>query len=146
MPSYGTDEGLIAYLAETGRALPADSVAAQFRAAGTAYVDSFEDMFASTSVSATNSFPRVAWPDVPVRIEYATYEAAWAVSQGVDLFGAGGTAGGQVVREKVDVLEVQYADPGQGSYWENNRFILPRAYAYLVPFFGKGGHAGAFVV
>lgn len=146
MPSYGSDNGLIAYLAETGRALPAASVAAQLRAAGTSYVDSFEDMFASTALTETNSFPRIAWPTVPVRIEYATYEAAWAVSQGVDLFGAGGTAGGQVVRERVDVLEVQYADPAKGSYWENNRFILPRAYAYLVPFFRKGGHAGAFVV
>lgn len=149
MPSYGTDAGLIAYLAETGRTLPPDAVPAQVRATGTLYVDSFEDMYRGTALTDENSFPRDLWPTVPTRVEYATYEAAYAYATGVVLFGTGGTAGGQVIREKVDVLEVQYAGPQEGmGWWEANRYILPAAYALLLPFFKRPGGLGyaAFIV
>lgn len=149
MPSYGTDAGMIGYLAMTGRVLPVGAVPAQARAMGTIYVDSFEDMFRGSALSDENSFPRDLWPVVPVRVEQAAYEAGYAWSSGVEIMGSGGTAGGQVIREKVDVLEVQYAGPQDGQgYWEANRFILPLAYALLLPYFKRKGGFGyaAFVV
>lgn len=150
MPSYGTDAGLTAYLTATGRTLPAGMTAAVARHFGTVYVDSFEDMYRGTAVTTDNSFPRDLWPVVPTAVEHAAYEAAFAYASGVDIFSNGGTAGGQVIREKVDVLEVQYAAPeaGSGGWWENNRYILPLAYALLLPFFRrKGAFApSAFIV
>lgn len=147
MPSYGTDDGLIAYLAITGRTLPVGAVSSQVRAMGTAYVDSFEDMYRGIALTLDNSFPRDLWPDVPERVENAAYEAGFAWASGVAIFGGGGSAGGQVIREKVDVLELQYAGPQEGQgWWEANRFILPMAYALLIPFFKRAGIAGAFIV
>lgn len=149
MPSYGSDADLIAYLATTGRTLPDGAVPSAVRAMGTLYVDSFEDCFRGTALTEENSFPRDLWPDVPERVEQAAYEAAYAYASGVDIFGSGGTSSGQVVREKVDVLEVQYAGPQSGQgWWEANRFILPLAYALLLPFFKRKGGSGysAFIV
>lgn len=150
MPSYGSDQGLIDYLAQSGRVIPAGMTPAVARYWGSQYVNLWEDRYKGVAVSLPDSFPRDLWPVVPVAVEYATYEAAFAYASGVDLFGGGGTAGGQVVREKVDVLEVHYAEPqsgGFGGYWDNNRFILPLAYALLLPFMRKaGGVPAAFVV
>lgn len=139
MASYGSDSGLTAYLTATGRTLPVGTTAAVARHFGTVYVDSFEDMYRGTAVTTENSFPRNLWPVVPVAVENAAYEAAFAYASGVDIFSTGGTAGGQVVREKVDVLEVQYAAPTAGGWWENNRYILPLAYTLLLQFFRKSG-------
>lgn len=144
--AYGTDAAMVAYLTATGRTLPADAVPSVLREVGSSYVDSFEMKFRGYALTESASFPRDAWPVVPERIEHATYEAAWALSQGVALFGEGGTAGGQVIREKVDVLEVQYAAP-EGGWWDANQYILPRAYILLFPFFRRhSAYASAFVV
>lgn len=152
MPSYGSDAGLIAYLDATGRELPVDAEPAIVRHYGTLYVDSFEDMYRGTRLAEENSFPRDLWPVVPTNVEHAAYEAGYAYATGVPIFGGGGTSGGQVIREKVDVLEVQYAEP-TGDWWEFNRYILPLAYALLLPFFKVkkddkccSGGGGAFVV
>lgn len=150
MPSYGSDAGLTNYLTATGRTLPVGATAAVARHYGTVYVDSFEDMYRGTAVTTDNSFPRDLWHVVPTAVEHAAYEAAFAYANGVDIFSAGGSAGGQVVREKVDVLEVQYAAPeaGSGGWWENNRYILPLAYALLLLFFKRKGATApsAFIV
>ena len=148
MPSYGSDEAMLEYLASTGRTLPAGIVPAVVRADGTLWVDQFERRYRSVALTDENSFPREAWPVVPQRVEWASYEAAWAVATGVAIWADGGTAGGQVVEERVDVLSVKYAGPQDGlSYWELLQFIIPRAYALLTPFFRRGGtYASAFVV
>lgn len=140
MPSYGTNEGYLEYVAASGRCNSGVVDPELARRWGTAYVDSFEDMYRGTALAVDNSFPRDLWPVVPEKIEWATYEAGLAWADGVALFGSGGSAGGQVIREKVDVLEVQYAAPQDGQgYWEMNRFILPAAYALLLPFFKRKG-------
>lgn len=145
--AYGTDQGLIDYLAESGRVLPSGAVAAQVRFMGSLYVNSFEDLYASTASQDGASFPRTRWPVVPVAVEYAAYEAAYAYANGTDIFGNGGSQGGQVIRERVDSLEIQYAAPQDGAgYWDTNRFILPLAYQYLLPYFSKGGWGAAFIV
>lgn len=151
MASYGTDSGLTAYMTATGRTFPAGMGLSVARHFGTVYVDSFEDMYRGNAVTTENSFPRDLWPVVPLAVEHATYEAAYAYASGVPIFSSGGTSGGQVTKEKVDVLEVQYASPQDGTgWWENNRFILPLAYTLLMPFFKRKGACGyggaAFVV
>jgi len=149
MPSYGSDAGLTAYLNATGRVLPVGYTEAVARSYGSLYVDSFEDMYRGWAVTTENSFPRDLWPTVPINVEHASYEAAFAYASGVAIFGGGGTAGGQVVEERVDVLSIKYAAPQDGwGYWESNRFILPLAYALLMPFFKRKDcwGASAFVV
>lgn len=151
--AYGSDVEMIAYLARTGRVLPINAVPEQVREIGSDYVDSLEDLYCGVAVSYDASFPRDLYPTVPVRVEQAAYEAAYAFATGVPIFGGGGTAGGQVTKEKVDVLEVSYAEPQSDDWWAANRYILPLAYAKLLPFIclpddGEGCRGGpaAFIV
>lgn len=140
MSSYGTNQGLLDYLSASGRSLPVGADADVVRFWGSLYVDQFEQDYRGSALQTDASFPRDLWPVVPVNVEYATYEAGFAWASGVPIFGGGGTAGGQVTKEKVDVLEVQYAAPQEGwGYWETNRFILPAAYALLLPFMKRKG-------
>ena len=147
--AYGTDEGLIEYLSASGRCLSGSTTAAVVRFWGSAYVDQFEQDYRGAAITTDASFPRDLWTTVPSRVEQAAYEAGLAWSQGVVLFGSGGTSGGQVTSEAVDSLKVTYAEPQDGTgYWENNRYILPIAYALLLPFMKhKGGfYPSALVV
>lgn len=138
--AYGTNAGLNAYLAASGRTLPSGADPDVVRFWGSLYVDSFEDLYRGTALQDGASFPRDLWPVVPQAVEWAAYEAGFAWADGVAIFGGGGTAGGQVVKERVDTLEVQYAAPQDGTgYWDNNRFILPAAYALLLPFMFRNG-------
>ena len=143
MPSYGNDTDFLAYLTATGRSLPVGASADVARHYGTVYVDSWEDQYRGRALTTENSFPRNLWKPVPTAVEHAAYEASLAWADGVDIFGTGGTAGGQVVREKVDVLEVQYAAPEDGGgWWDANRYVLPLAYALLLPFMRRKGSSG----
>ena len=152
--AYGTDQGLTDYLALTGRALPAGAAPAQVRAIGSEWVDSLEDLYCGVAITFDASFPRDIVDPIPARVEQAAYEAGFASASGTDIFGTGGTSGGQVTKEKVDVLEVQYAEPKSGDWYSNNRYIVPRAWAKLIPFFclpndGDGvcsGGPAAFIV
>lgn len=138
--AYGTNERLTAYMTATGRTLPAGAVPDVVRLIGSQYVNSFEDLYRGTALQTDASFPRDLWLVEPVAVEHAAYEAAFAYASGVAIFGGGGTAGGQAIKEKVDTLEVTYAAPQDGAgYWENNRFILPAAYALLLPFMFRKG-------
>lgn len=151
MPSYGSDADLIAYLASTGRTLPAGIVPAVVRADGTLWVDQWENRFRSVALTEGNSFPREAWPVVPQRVEWASYEAAYAVATGVNIWGDTVNAGaGNVTMEKVDVLAVQYQGVQSADAWsfyDAARLMLPRAYALLTPFLRRTDTVGAaFVV
>lgn len=146
--AYGNDEGLTAYLALTGRTLPGSTTAAIAREYGSLYVDGFEQDYRGSAVTTDASFPRDLWTVVPARVEQAAYEAGYAWAAGDWVPGSGGAQSGQVTREKVDVLEVQYAAAQDGSgWWENNRWIIPAAYTFLLPFFKrKGGFYPAALV
>ena len=151
MAAYGDDAAFVAYLAATGRTLPAPAVPAQLRASGTLWVDQWEQMFKGAAVSDENSFPRDLWATVPVRVEHAAYEAGYSVSQGVDIWGSASSAGGMVTREQVDTLSVSYATPDVTTakdVWDAMRIMIPQAYALLQPYFRRGGliGGGAFVV
>lgn len=148
--SYGSDQSLIDYLAETGRTLPVGVNPSFVLADGSAWVDMFERKFKGAAVSYPPSFPRDIYNPTPTAIEYAAYEAAYAAATGTDIFGGGGSASGKVVREKVDTLEVQYAESkseGINGYFEDNIWIIPRAYRYLIPYLKVGNSfPSAFVV
>lgn len=109
---YGTDQGLINYLAQDGRALPVSSVASHARYAGSRYIDgTYEARFMGVAVSDAASFPRDRWVIVPERVEYASYEAAyiWA-SNAAALSVSGVSSIGVVKRERVEgAVEVEYA-------------------------------------
>ncbi len=138
--AYGTDEALTAYLALTARALPGTTTPAVAREYGSIYVDGFEMEYRGSPLTTDASFPRDLWPVTPDRVAHAAYEAGYAWATGAWVIGAGGAQSGQVTREKVDVLEVQYAAPQDGSgWWENNRWIIPAAYTFLLPFFKRKG-------
>lgn len=151
---YGLDQGLVDYLSLTGRTLPVGAVAAQVRYAGSEWVDSLEDLYCGVAETPDASFPRDVADPVPIRVEQAAYEAGYLWATGVDIFGTGGTQGGQVTKEKVDVLEIQYAEPQSGDWYSNNRFIVPRAWAKLLPYLclenaedgGCSGGPAAFIV
>lgn len=135
------------YLALAGRSLPAGVLPAVARQWGTMYVGQFERKFKGVAISLPDPFPRDIYDPTPLSVEYAVYEAGLAWSDGVPLFGGGGTAGGQVVEERVDVLSVKYAGPQEGSnFYYDNLYILPAAYALLLPFFKSKFGAAAFVV
>ncbi|MBK8583873.1 MAG: hypothetical protein IPL86_19295 [Flavobacteriales bacterium] len=147
--AYGSDLGLTAYLTATGRTLPGTTTAEIARFWGSLYVDQFEQCYRGTALQFDASFPRDLWTTVPLNVEHAAYEAGYAWASGVVIFGGGGTAGGQVTSEAVDTLKVTYAAPQDGwGYWESNMFILPAAYALLLPFMKhKGGfYPSALVV
>lgn len=138
--AYGSDQGLSDFLLLTGRSLPAGAVPSVVRYWGSLYVDQFEQMYRGLALQGDASFPRDIFNPIPRNVELAAYEAGLAWSEGVAVFGGGGTAGGQVVKERLDVIEQQYAAPQDGTgYWENNMFILPAAYALLLPFMFRKG-------
>ena len=138
--AYGSDSAMTAYLALTGRVVHPSHTTAVAREFGSMYVDQFEQDYRGAAITTDASFPRDLWTTVPSRVEQAAYEAGLAWSQGVVLFGSGGTSGGQVTSEAVDSLKVTYAEPQDGTgYWENNRYILPIAYALLLPFMKRKG-------
>lgn len=151
MPSYGSDAAFTAYLTSTGRTLPVGAVPAVLRMDGTLWVDQWENRFRSTALTEENSFPREAWPVVPQRVEWASYEAAYAVATGVNIWGDPVNAGaGNVTMEKVDVLSIQYQgvqSTDAWSFYDAARLMLPRAYALLVPYLRRNDTtASAFVV
>lgn len=145
--AYGSDAGLQSYLSLTGRTLPTGVVPAVAREWGSQYVNMFERKYRGHAIALPDSFPRDIYDPVPVSVEYAAYEAAFAWTDGVPLFGGGGTAGGQVIEERVDVLSIKYAGPQEGSnFYYDNLYILPAAYSLLLPFFKTKFNASAFVV
>lgn len=138
---------MIDYLALTGRSLPAGVLPAVARQWGAMYVGQFESRFKGVAVDLPDPFPRDIYNPTPISVEYAVYEAGLAWADGVELFGQGGTTGGQVIEESVDVLRVRYAGPQAGSsYYDDNLFIYPPAYYLLLPFFKSKWGASAFVV
>lgn len=150
--AYGTDAAMAAYLARTGRAIPSGTDVSVAREMGSLWVNSFEFRGVLVSDAQEDKFPRnrsnPSANPTPVQIEYAAYEAGFAYATGIDIFGNGGTIGGQIVREKVDVLEVQYAAPQAGSFAdfaESMRVLLPIAYMYIKPWL-KRAEAYAVIV
>lgn len=113
---YGTVEGLEAYAALTGRTITpgANLEAALYNAS--LYIDgTYWEDFCGEPAGPDAAFPRKGQTDIPERLVNAAYEAAlmWINDNGALSFS--GSQGGQVIKEKVDVIEVQYASPQAGG-------------------------------
>jgi hypothetical protein len=82
-------------------------------------------------------FPRDGNADVPDAIVTAQLACALIIDQGGN---PGGEIGQRVLREKVDVIEVQYSDKG------NQTTIYPRLNALLRPYLTSSASSFQFVV
>lgn len=155
MAGYGTDEGLIEYLALTGRTLCLSDVPAQVRQRGSMYIDGLYSGVTGGSSQVWSGYPtggvaqERAWPRmgatyygqpiasdvIPVAVINASYEAGyWDVQTGNDLDGV--IIGSQVVKsEKVDSIAVTYADTMTGmSLADSATPMLSSVYGLLKPF------------
>lgn len=110
--TYGTASGLEAYATETGRITPAGTNLEAALYVASMYIDgTYWGDFCGEAATSDAAFPRKGSDTVPMRVEQATYEAAlmWIADSGSLSFT--GSQGGQVIKEKVDVIEVAYAAP-----------------------------------
>lgn len=145
--SYATLAEWKSFAALRGIAVPTDAAieAALIQAAD--YIESLEDRFKGDRVLADQA---LAWPRqnvylfgsstaldddyIPPQLKTGQNQlAADAIALGGSLMPNG--SGRQVVREKVDVLEVEYANTKSSS-------VLPvfnKALSFLAPLFGNGG-------
>lgn len=138
--AYGSDLMMASYLLKTGRSVPNGYDISAVREMGALWVNSFTYRGEKVSSSQEDQFPRnrsnpVANP-TPREVEYASYEAGYAYASGVDIWGGAGSQLDVVVREKVDVLEVQRAEPKFTNFAEfadAMRVLIPMAYRYLEP-------------
>lgn len=110
--TYGTPQGLQDYATATGRTIPvgANLDAALYNAS--MYIDgTYWDELCGEPASMDAAFPRKGQASVPQRVINATYEAAltWLADNGSLTYS--GSQSGQVIKEKVDVIEVGYAAP-----------------------------------
>lgn len=148
---YGDVSGLEQYALDTGRTLPsgANLTAALYNAS--MYIDgTYWDDFCGEPATDDAAFPRKGQSSVPQRVINATYEAAiqWLGDKGS--LTLGGSAGGQVIREKVDgAVEVAYAAPS-GDFLADGTPLYSAIEGLLKPLLcrpvegGSGGYA--FVV
>lgn len=95
-----------------------------------------------TSSSQIDEWPRTGAQDIygndiaedhiPTRIFNAVYEVAFASASGVDL-NRSVSADQVVVKRKVDVLEVQYAQPSANGGYVDTRPMFPAVNALISP-------------
>lgn len=114
--TYGTTQELQDYATATGRTIPVDANLDAALYVASMYIDgTYWDDFCGEPATDAAAFPRKGQTDVPQRVINATYEAALMWLNDPASLSFSGSAGGQVVKEKVDVIEVQYAAPQDGG-------------------------------
>lgn len=105
------------------------------------------------SSSQINEWPRegasdaygneIASNSIPTRVVNATYEAAFAIYDGVDVNRS--VASDQIVtREKIDVIEVQYAEPKMHDGKVDTTPVIPAVADLLAPLLNGGATAGDY--
>lgn len=149
MAGYGDDAKFTAWMASNGYSLPDGGVAvAILRQRGSAYIDGLYGSRFSGQPTAGFEQER-AWPRVgacahgqpipsdvvPVAIEQASYHAAYQEGLSPGSLAIAVTAAGAVKREKVDVLEVEYA-AGSGDAVTDALVRISAVEGLLAPFFG----------
>lgn len=148
MAGYGSDTGFQDWLITNGHVLPDGALApAILRQRGSQYIDGFYgSCFAGVP---TGGFEQErAWPRigaeasgqtipsgvVPVAIEHASYHAAYHEALSPGSLSVAASASGAVKREKVDVLEVEYA-VGSGDAVADAIVRLSAVEGLLAPYF-----------
>ncbi|MFN3352506.1 MAG: DnaT-like ssDNA-binding protein [Brevundimonas sp.] len=127
MAGYGSNEGLEDWLTARGRTLPDGANSDVLRQLGSDYVDAtYADVWPGRptgGVEQERAWPRTGaaanWQTIgsdviPLAIVNASYAAAWLESQRAGALAASARGSGVVTREKIDVLEREYAE-GSGN-------------------------------
>jgi hypothetical protein len=122
MAGYGTDADFTAWLAENGLTVPVGSVSAVLRQRGSAYLDGaygsrLTCSYPTGGVQQERAFPRTGLPFVPSDAiprawVQASYRAAYLIANDAGALSATINPNARVTKEKVDVIEVAYADNG----------------------------------
>lgn len=158
MAGYGTDQGFEDWLTMNGHVLPEGAPApAILRQRGSQYIDG---LYGSRfSGQPTGGFAQDrAWPRadasahgqsipadvIPVAVEQAAYAAAVQEAISPGSLSVAASASGAIKREKVDVLEVEYA-AGSGDAVADSTVRLSEVEGLLARFFSAPALA-VFVV
>lgn len=158
MAGYGTDQGFEDWLTMNGHVLPESAPApAILRQRGSQYIDG---LYGSRfSGQPTGGFAQDrAWPRadasahgqsipadvIPIAVEQAAYVAALQEAISLGSLSVAASASGAIKREKVDVLEVEYA-AGSGDAVADATVRLSEVEGLLARFFGAPALA-VFVV
>mgnify|MGYP003450935817 FL=1 len=122
MAGYGTDADFAAWLADNGLTLPVGAVPAVLRNRGAGYLDAAYGSrlmcsYPTGGVDQERAFPRTGLPFVPPDATprawiNASYRAAYLIANDPASLSATINPNARVTREKVDVIEVSYADNG----------------------------------
>lgn len=166
--AYGSDAGLVSYCTARGydiSALATEAARDGARARASTFVDGLGYMGGGYGVRIAlwPGKPLVAgqvaeWPrtgardaygqdvpeTVPERIENATYEASYQIAQGVDLNLVRNPMQ-TVLREKVDVIEQQFADASQITA-EQLRVSVQSIETLVAPLIGGGRYPTTMVL
>lgn len=148
MAGYGSDTGFRDWLSTNGHVLPEGALApAILRQRGSQYIDGlygsrfagqpsggFEQEHAWPRTGAEASGQTIPPGIVPIAIEQASYHAAYQEAVSPGSLSVAASASGAVKREKVDVLEVEYA-AGSGDAVADATVRLSAVEGLLAPFF-----------
>ena len=150
MAGYGDDAGFEAWLIDNGHAVPEGVVpVAALRQRGSAYIDGlYGPRFSGLPTGGftqERAWPRTgatahgqSIPDtlVPAAIIQASYAAALHEATSPGALSATASAAGVIKREKVDVLEVEYA-AGSGDALKDATPMLLAVEGLLAPFLSQ---------
>lgn len=148
MAGYGSDAGFQDWLVTNGHVLPEGALApAILRQRGSQYIDGlygsrfagqptggFEQERAWPRTGAVASGQSIPSGVVPVAIKQASYHAAYQEALSPGCLSVAASASGAVKREKVDVLEVEYA-AGSGDAIADTMVRFSAVEGSLAPFF-----------
>lgn len=149
--SYITVAEARAYASTRGLSLPvADSEVEQLLISAMDYLESYRDRYQGRKTSPSNplQWPRVGvvldgapWPSDAIPVELKSAQARLAVeAQTQQLFVS--SDGREIIKEKVDVIEVQYAE---GSVGASGQPYFAAVEALLEPLLRSGGIGGGFL-
>lgn len=149
MAGYGTDQGFTDWLTMNGHVPPETAPEpAILRQRGSQYIDGlYGSRFSGQPIGGFAQ--ERAWPRVgacahgqpipadviPVAVEQAAYAAALQEAISPGSLSVAASASGAIKREKVDVLEVEYA-AGSGDAVVDATVRLSEVEGLLAPFFG----------
>ncbi len=159
--AYGTNAGLETYWDSLGYDYSAlsDGDKTALRTSASVYIDSLGYSTLKSGVRSVNwpgepatsdqlnEWPRKNATDVygrelsdstvPVRVESATYEAAYFSFTGGDL-NRSSSPDRQVVKQKIDVIDITYSDVSSSGYVDS-RPVIPAVEALLSPLLSGSG-------
>lgn len=148
MAGYGTDTAFEGWLADNGLVLPLGApTPAVLRQRGSAYIDGlyevrlpgsraggFAQERAQPRTGATFNGEAIPADVIPLAWEHASYYAAYQEAVSPGSLSVAASTSGAVKREKVDVLEVEYA-AGSGNAVADATVRLSAVEGLLAPFF-----------